>query len=154
MEIRNYLTALCAGSLICMITLALGNRWGSFQPVLRLLAGAFMISVLLRLTPELPLPDPFFIGGSLTDIRESAVKEGETLAREAMEEGIRQRTRTCILEEAVRLGCDLQVQITLSELIPVGVTLSGPVSPYAKAHLTQWIAGQLDIRPEDQLWMG
>ena len=49
---------------------------------------------------------------------------------------------------------NLDVDLRFDENIPQQVTLAGAISPYAKSKLGAWLQENLQIPPEDQLWIG
>lgn len=88
---------------------------------------------------------------------ERMADRGEKITRQAMADIIKSRTEAYILDKAAALEGSLTVKVTLSEddiPVPVGVTLSGNLSPYARSQLTNVIEKDLGISKENQLWTG
>ena len=67
-------------------------------------------------------------------------------------EVIKANTETYILDKATTMEVELNVEVTLDGLIPKKVILQGAVSPYTRASLSDWIAQQLGIPREAQIW--
>ena len=79
------------------------------------------------------------------------------MAEDAYRSGIKQRTESYILEKARSLGTEVTVEVTLSteEMpVPIGVTLTGSISPYAKEQLAQMMEQELGINRKEQIWIG
>lgn len=86
---------------------------------------------------------------------EAAALDGKMMAQEAIGNIIKQRTEAYILEEAAALNIFVQPEVFMDEdSIPVNVTIAGDISPYAKAHLANYIETTLGIQKEHQEWTG
>ena len=71
-------------------------------------------------------------------------------------EGIIQRTKTYILDEAESLGAEIQViSIKLIDdgYLPVQVELKGEIAPYHREVLSEMLQDELGISEEGQIWM-
>ena len=77
------------------------------------------------------------------------------MTKEAIAAGIKSRTQAYILDKAMALELQLQVEVVLSEdeiPVPEEVRLAGKASPYAKARLQQIIKEDLGIDKEHLIW--
>lgn len=91
------------------------------------------------------------IGQEARSITDSAQEE----ALHQIREGIIERTRTYILDEAESLGADIQVlSLSLEEdgFVPVRVELQGDISPYDRMRLSDLLEEDLGIGKEGQIW--
>lgn len=80
-------------------------------------------------------------------------QHGQNIYNEALREHITSQTEAYVLEKAKALGADLKIEITLSTTdppLPVGATITGNISPYSKAQLTDIFVNDIGI-PEAQL---
>lgn len=152
--INTYMEALSAAALICAAVMCFAGSKGSFQALLKLLAGVFLVTVMIQPVLELKLDPISGFAGLLEADYEEAVRAGEEIASIELERGIAERTAAYILEEADRFDCELTVEITLSDHVPSSVTLEGAVSPYAKTYLSRWITENLNVPAEAQRWIG
>ena len=85
-----------------------------------------------------------------------AIAQGENSARAEWEQGISDRVEAYILDKAAQYGAQLTVTVALgSDAIPLPqrVTIQGNISPYGKTQLQSWIAENLGIAKEDQVWI-
>jgi hypothetical protein len=57
-------------------------------------------------------------------------------------------------QEAEKLGCQLDVTVLWEGSGPEEITIAGPVSPYVKSAMAQWITDNIGIPKEAQLWIG
>lgn len=137
-----------------MTTRLMGEK-GSLAALTKLICGLFLAFTLIQPLASLNL-------SGITDWTvqyemdaERAVAEGESRTRKALNELIKQRTRSYILDKAQALNAVLEVEVTLSDddiPVPVKVRLSGKVSPYAKGRLQSIMTEELGIEKENQVW--
>ena len=88
---------------------------------------------------------------------EMAAQWGKDQARDAMAEIISEETRAYILDKAGLYGADIRVEVTLNDEeipVPEQVTIQGACSPDVRSQLEQFIASQLGIPKEHQIWIG
>ncbi len=150
--LRGYLLGLIAAAMVCAVVVKLPTK-GTVNAALKLLAGLFMslsiISPLLKVRfSDLDL--------YLDDIRAEAgqiAADGENAAKSEIEGRITQAVRSYILDKAGTMGVALEVEVEVHEFRPCAVTLTGPISPYAKGVLADYIASNLGIGKEEQTWI-
>ena len=154
-QIREYLISITATALICSAAVKLINK-GMIGAVVKLIAGIIMVLAVVAPWLSIRLDS---LQDFASDIRVEAgdvAAEGENSARQAMAAIITGEVRTYILEKAESLGVELTVEVELREddlPVPDAVRLQGQVSPYAKSVLTEYIAVNLGIAAEDQIWI-
>lgn len=153
---ETYLLGILACALICGIAMELTGKKGSNAAVIKLLCGVFML---------LCVVSPLFNVrvGPLADLTEqyraeadTFTRDGEILAQEQYQAVITQRTEAYILDKAVSLGAEIDVEVVLAEdapSAPKAVTIRGRVSPYAKGLLSSWLTSELGIATEEQRWI-
>lgn len=85
------------------------------------------------------------------------IEEGELVSRNTAADIIKQNTEAYILDKAAAMGLEITVSVTVSNddlPVPLGVELSGKVSPYLKLRLEEMILQDLNITKENQTWTG
>lgn len=154
-QIKQYLLTLVAAAIICALTTNLINKSTLPGSLVKLLSGIFLSICFLSPIVDLDL-------GSLDDYLEafsyesdSAVLAGAEISDSSLRQSIKQQTETYILDKATAMNADLSVEVTLSDdelPVPVGVELTGSVSPYVKYRLSEVLTSDLGISKENQLW--
>lgn len=153
-SIREYLIGVTAAALICAVMTKLLGK-GTLGAVVKLIAGIFMALAIISPMVDIRIEE---LTDFVSDIKlsaDDAAVEGENSARAAVESIITERTREYILDKAEALGLEMTVEVELDtgEIpVPRAVTLSGDISPYAKAVLSEYIAANLGIEAEEQTW--
>ena len=82
--------------------------------------------------------------------------DGIESASSAMADIIKQQTEAYILDKAVSLGVNIDVNVKMSDTnppVPKEVILSGNVSPYMKNKMIQYITANIGISEENQRWI-
>ena len=153
--IREYLIGVLAAALICGIVTAFVQPKGALGFALKLMAG--MLLLLAAIRPWVSISWDGLLGWTDRIVFDGSeyIQSGQMMAGEAYREGIKQQIEAYIVDEAKNYGCDLSVEIVLSEgevPIPMQVCLRGDASPYAKQSLTSLLAERLGIPREDQIW--
>lgn len=92
----------------------------------------------------------------LTADAEAAAAAGKEMADAEMKAIIIRQTQAYILDKAADYGAALDAEVIMPQdgsPQPVGVIISGSVSPYAKAQLQKIIADDIQISKENQQWI-
>ncbi len=150
--VSDYLIAVTAVSILCSILGSLITKKSAAASTIKMVMG-----IILALTVVSPLFDlrvtqfQWYID-ELSSEAGISVSNGKEMATLATEEIIKDKLQSYILDKAISIGVRLEVDITLKEMIPVQIQLSGPISPGAKAHLSSWIEDTLGISKEAQFW--
>ncbi len=154
--IRTYMLQITAAAIICGILTGILGKKGLLGTTVKLLAGIFMVLAVLAPWVNFHFDSlESFMDGISFDAS-SAVADGEYSAMNAMKTIIKDRTEAYILDKASTLGAQLKADVSLSSdemPAPIGVTISGQISPYAKSVLSAYIVDDLGIKLEDQKWM-
>lgn len=151
-EIGRYAIGLCAGALLLGIIMILS---GEKQQV-KWLCSLVMFFLVLSPVRNLELDSAWNLTEEIRqDARQITDQAQENTARQ-IRDGIIQRTRAYILDEAESLGAEIQViSLALEEegYRPVRVELRGAISPYDRMHLSDLLEENLGIGKEEQIWM-
>jgi hypothetical protein len=86
---------------------------------------------------------------------EAFAYEGSQMANEAVNDIIKEQIRAYILDEATRLGTQMDVEVKLSDSNPPElsqVIIVGSVSPYQKNRISAYISDYFGISQEQQIW--
>ena len=150
--IKEYLLSVTAAAVICGLVTTLVGKSGSISDLLKLLCGLFMCATVIKPAVDVKLDDVYNFTDQLAVNSDLAVSRGEEMATEEMKRIIKDRTETYILDKANALGAEVEVEITLEDVIPAGVTVTGDLSPFAKSSLAATITQDLGIPPEEQIW--
>lgn len=154
--ISGYLLSVMAAAIVCAIVKRLLEGKGAAAAVGKMLCGVFLLFTMIA-----PLTDITLLPlGDITDVWQAeaadAIAQGENSARAEWERGISDRVEAYILDKAAQYGAQLTVTVALgSDAIPLPqrVTIQGNISPYGKTQLQSWIAENLGIAKEDQVWI-
>jgi len=155
--IGNYLLRILTTALICGILVRITGDKGLLTEIVKLLAGVCMAITVLSPWVNIRLENMQDIALDFTVDAETAAEEGKNSAREAISDIIKSQTETYILDKAASLGITVTVEVQLTEdavPYPAFVTLRGPVSPYVKSVLSNYISENLGIGMEEQKWIG
>lgn len=152
--LRQYVISVTAAALLCAALTGM-TRKSPAGELIRMLCGLVLtFTVLYPISrvklAEMTIAPPAWEG-------ESMAAQGEKIARETLRDIIKSDTEAYILDKAAALDLSVRVKVSLSEdtvPVPVGVILSGAVSPYARSQLTNVIEKELGIPKENQLWTG
>lgn len=154
-DVRRYILGLITAALVTAIVGSILNKKGVYAAVTKLACGVFMMLAVfspltdIRLENVIGTADGFSGEGLL--VAERAKQE----ARESMAAVIKEQTEAYILDKAGSMGVQLSVEVRLDDSdipVPVGVSISGSISPYNQNKLKQIISADLGIRAEEQIW--
>ena len=153
-SICQYFLSIIVAALVCSIVKALVGSKSGYGRVVSLVCGTFMTITLLS-----PWVNWDFKEFALPSDGPNA--EGDSIARQAQEETrnelrsiIKERTEAYILDKALSMDADIQVDVILheDEPIPVGAVITGDLSPYNKTVLSRYMLDALAIAEEAQIW--
>ena len=153
--LRQYILSLLAAAVICSILVAWLGTNRTQGAIMKLLAGVFMTVTLLSPLLQFRLTDLTSEFSDITADAQNAVQAGQSNYSDDFVRSIKQQTEAYILDKAAFWELNLEVEVTLSETdppVPDYVVLIGPVSPYAKGQLTEFISKELGISKENQVW--
>jgi hypothetical protein len=155
-QIRRYLLSVIAAAILCGIVNTLIGKKGSANSVVKLIAGLFMAFTVISPLVTVRLTNISDYFSDLSAQGEAITADGEAIALEELCAIIKSRTEAYILDKAVSMDLDLEVEVTLSSEnppLPCAVIIKGSAAPYEKVVITEYIAKDLGISKEDQLWI-
>ena len=85
-----------------------------------------------------------------------AVTKGQAFANQALNDIIKERCQTYILDKASELGLRISVTVELTDEypgVPNRIHIQGPAAPFAKSQLTNYISSSLGIAKENLIWI-
>lgn len=154
-RIREYLIGVIAAALLCGIASVLVNPKGSVGHALKLISGLVMLLAVVHPWLNTSLHGLYKWPDSIIADGNDCMVSGQIMADDAYRASIIAQTQAYILEEARTLGCELSVEVRLSEdsvPIPEQIHISGNASPYARQALKTFVRQQLGIDGEDLQW--
>lgn len=151
--VSRYILSVTAAAMIAAVLQSLAGK-GSTGQLVKLLVGVFMAMTVMALLVELEIPD---LQGWYSDFSAegtAAAAMGEKMAEDTSGAIIKERLEAYILDKAAMYQADVTADVTLDETgVPVSVSLTGQLSPYAKGRLTQMIASDLGVGEEALQWI-
>lgn len=150
--VASYILSVTAAAIVSAILLSLTGQ-DTLGKLVKLLAGIFMTLTVLSPILSLELPDFDDWVSVYAEDGQAAASMGEDMANEAAHSFIKSRLETYILDKAALYGASLTAEVSLNpEGIPVFVALTGDITPYAKARMSQIIKADLGLGEEAQQW--
>ena len=152
----KYLLSILACALICGIAMELVGKKGGNAALIRMLCGVFMLLSVVSPLLDIRIGPLTDLTGEIREEAERITQDGKNLAQDQYRAVITQRTQAYILDKAVSLGAEIEVDVSLSEddhFAPKSVTIRGRVSPYARGLLSDWLESALGIHSEEQTWI-
>ena len=154
-KIGEYILCITAAAIICAIIKSIIDPSTPFGKIIKIICGVFMAVTLLSPLTGIELN---FITDYLQEydrISASAMSDGTQLAYNELSGIIKQQVQTYILDKALDLGLDVDVEVKLTDSnppTPYQVILTGTASPYKKQMLSQYIIDNLGITQENLKW--
>lgn len=154
--VREYLVSVTAAAIFCGVLTKLPWGKGTVAGLVKMAAGIFMALAVVAPWTQLRLDDFSNFTAGVESAAEEAAASGEISARNAMSQIIQTQTAAYILDKAESLGAELTVEVALDSgdiPAPCSVKITGNISPYAKAVLSEYIRDQLGIDRGEQTWI-
>ncbi len=153
---KDYILSIVAAGMICAITNCLLSKESATGKIAKMLSGIFMCVTVLS-----PIANISFshIGRYMDDLSFDAstyVDSGKADAETSISSIIKSRCEAYILDKAKSMGLDIAVEVELDDQnnsVPCGITIDGPVSPYIKEVISDYIESHLGIAKESQQWI-
>lgn len=154
--IRQYVISVTSAAILCGVIKGLVRK-GPAHGIIKMLCGTFLAFTFLKPITYLSfdtLANPINI-----QIEEgsSAIEDGQKVSAEAMKEEISKRISEMLSRKAAEFGAEVLVEVTFSDgpmPVPIGLEITGAVTPYVKVQLRQYIRNELGISEEDLSWSG
>lgn len=154
--VGQYILSVIAAALICSIILRISSSSGKTGLVMKLLCGVFLVCTAISPWIDVRMDDFNYIMQGLSKDTEYAVATGQDAAQTEMRNIIKQKVEAYISNKATLLKANVKVEVIMSDdnpTIPGSTRITGLISPYAKQCLTQYIADELGIPEEKQIWI-
>ncbi len=154
--LREYILSVSATAILCGILCSICGEKSFSAGTVKLICGLVLticaIRPLIHIRLENVMDTMEFMGmeGNL------AAQEGVDYANQALGQLIKEKTRSYILDKAAELEVNAEVEVAVSDdaiPVPCQVTITGHISPYARAQLKSFIESQLGIPRECQQWI-
>lgn len=155
-DLRQYVISVVAAAFICGTIMGLLPK-GSARELVKMICGLFLAFTVLSPISRFDFSRLAEIDDLFTDEAAQAAAMGENLNREALHAIIKAETEAYILDKAAQLNVELEVEVTVSTddpPLPVAVSLSGSISPYARRRLEAILTDEIGIPKENQAWTG
>lgn len=152
-SVKSYFLCILSVSILCGVILSFFDKKSAAAGQMKLLTGIILTITVIRPIIDVRLQNIAYYTDDICKQADIAADYGEVVARQEMESIIKTRLQAYILDKATAWNTELEVEVFVQECMPVGVLLSGAVSPYVKVQLENWIAGTLDIPKEAQQWI-
>lgn len=154
-NVRQYLLSLIASAIICAVATSIVGKKGALAPVVKLLAGLFIIYTALAPWAKLRLDGLLFYFNDLKLEGSVSASNGSDSAVQAAAAIIKNQTEAYILDKASSLGANIAVNVIMQGTTPPTpcyVEIKGTLSPYHKQRLEQIIINELGIPKENLSW--
>jgi len=154
-EIRQYLISVTAAAIFCGVITGLVGKKGAAHTVIKLLSGLFLAYTVIAPWTRIKISDISHYTSDLSASAQQYVQSGTDYANLQTASIIKERSEAYILDKAVSMGLNIQVDITLTTnvpSVPESAVITGAVSPYAKERLQVCFANDLGIPKEKLVW--
>lgn len=154
-SIGAYIISILCAAIVCGILTSLVSKNKVSGGIIRMISG-----ILLSIAVVAPLVNmkweelETYISSVQVDAA-SAAEEGSQAANAETSAIIKKELEAYILEKAAAMNLTISVQITMTEDFPpqpYSVRLSGSISPYNRKMIENYIASELGIPEERQVW--
>ena len=152
---KAYILSVATTALICTILTSLPGADATAGKWVKVAAGLVVLFAIVRPMSNIQLNTGNGWIGSLREEAQTIVASGTSQTNYALGQRIKEQAEAYILDKALSLGVSLEVEVVISEdmlPVPIGVTLRGDISPYAKSQLTNMIESDLGITGGLQEW--
>lgn len=144
---------LCCAGILCSLVQLLVQDWKGHKPLINLICGLMLLSVLLQPIAA-GLPESLSgLTGSCQEDAERLVQEAERQVSQELSAVISDRAAAYIKDKAAGYGAIIEVQVTVNEaFLPAAASISGTAAPYARSMLEVFMERELGIDKASQEW--
>ena len=145
---------ICA-AILCGIATTLVTGKTTNTKLIRLLCGIYMTVCVIAPVAQIKIADFSAYLHQFDISADAAIQRGQEIADIQTAAIIKSNTETYILDKASSMGLSIDVEVTLSDsvpLVPYEASLTGTVAPIHKRQLQDWIENELGIEKEHQKW--
>lgn len=153
--IREYVLSIVAAGMISGICISLVPKNTSAGMIIKMLGGIFLAVALIAPLIKVRFDDLTGLWDQISVEADSLVEEGSNSTQEALSLVIKENLESYILDKANSLGLEIQVSVIMDQedqTMPQQIEIHGAVSPYQQKILSDYIADQLGITEEQQIW--
>ena len=155
MKLGQYFLSVVSATVISSIVISLSSKKGTYGAIIKLLSGIFLSLTIVRPLVDVKIQNWESYLYEFDHSAATIAEEGQESAKTELASIISDNTRAYILDKASALGLQLEIEVILTDEMPpapVSVVLEGNVSPYAKKIMQKYIADNLGIPEEQQVW--
>ena len=155
-EVRQYVISIISVSVICAVFKGILGK-GISSRIINVLCGIFMLFTFVGPLKDMDLLDVTGIFRWNEDVTGDAVRTGEEFSQNAMADIISTQITSYVEKKANELGVEVKIKVTLSDdeiPAPMGMDISGQVSPYIRGQLEDFITENIGISREEIRWKG
>ena len=153
--IKSYLLGLVAAAVLCAMITQLVGKKDIISVAIKLLCAVFMLLALVSPITKLRISAPEDLFADISYQADAITTAAAASTQNSISAIIKEKTQAYILDKASQYGLNLTVEVILSDGSipePVGVQLTGNISPYNKRILSSAIEQDLGIPAEAQIW--
>ena len=153
--IRAYLLSVIGAAIISALSINFLGKNDAQSAIIKLLAGLFLSITVISPWTRIRLNNISSYFESLKVNADDVVSSGTAVADTALDQIIKERTETYILDKASSYTANINVDVTLSKSTPrtpESVVIYGTVAPYVKQQLQKVMEDDLAIPKENQYW--
>lgn len=154
---KGYLLSIIVSACFLALVSAFTGPKSTAGSLIKLIGGLYLLFVIIQPLAGFDFDRLADFAAQEFSFREAQVASGQSQARNAMAEIIKQECEAYIMDKASACGITVRAEVTLSEQeipVPEGVTLSGLATPVQRERLEKIIETDLNIPKENQLWTG
>ncbi len=154
-DMRQYIVSIVAASIVAAILTGLSSKKAAHAALIKLLAGLFIAVTVVAPWVKIRLDDLYMYFEDVMTETSYEAQLGQNISNENLRELITNQTEAYVLEKADALGADLDIQITLDTTdppVPIRAQITGSISPYSKARLTEILVNDIGIPEAQVIW--
>lgn len=152
---KEYLIRIVCAAILCTVAAMLIQGDSVNAKLTRLLCSLYLTVCVISPITQMYITDLDEYFHQFDVDVDAAVLEGEKIAQEQTSGIIKSNTESYILDKASSLGLSIDVEVTVSDsvpMIPIEASLTGTAAPLYKNQLQNWIEDELGIEKEHQKW--
>ncbi len=152
---RQYLIRVIACGILCALATVRFQKSDAVGRLIHLMCGIFMTLTVISPWKNIRITSLMEDYEIKMDSKDSVIAEGEAYSNNTLRQVISQQCSTYIVEKANGMGVNIDAEVVLNPEdppTPCAVTITGSVSPYAKARLEDLLTQDLGIPKEQQTW--
>ena len=152
----EYILSVTCAAILCGVMQSLLTKNSVAVTLLRLIGGLFLAFTVVSPVMDINLDYVFEIPSQYAEEGKSIVTQENMHTQNELRQLIKSQCETYIEDKALSYQAPLDVEITLNnESIPApeSARLRGDISPYVKGVMQTWLAEDMGIPREHQIWI-